>query len=44
MPHLDFEKIVDEIRLREIDFEIYLEIGLVVDLMERSGGQDCSRL
>ena len=35
MPHLYFEKIVDERRLREID----LEIGVEVDLMERSGGQ-----
>ena len=37
--HLYFEKIVDVRRLREIDLEICLEIGLVVDLMERSGGQ-----
>ena len=35
MPHLYFEEIVDERRLREID----LYIGLEVDLMERSGGQ-----
>ena len=35
VPHLYFEKIVDERRLREID----LEIGVEVDLMERSGGQ-----
>ena len=35
LPHLYFEDIVDERRLREID----LEIGVEVDLMERSGGQ-----